>query len=49
MKSVTNLDEGDIFHLSYAVEDPFGLMVDKTRNKDVGSDKFNKCLRFGVG
>ena len=49
MKSVTNLDAGEIYILKNAVEDHFGLAVDKTRNKDVGRDKFNKRLRFGVG
>ena len=49
MKSVTNLDAGEIRLLSYVVDDCFGYAVYNTRNKDVGSKKINKCLRFGVG
>ena len=43
------LDVGDICLLRHAVEDHFGLAVEKMRIKDVGREKFNDHLRFGVG
>ena len=49
MKSFTNLDAGEICLLRHAVDDHFGLALDKMRNRDVGREKFSKRLRFGVG
>ena len=46
--SITNLDVEEIFLLRHAVEDHFGLAVDRMRNKEVGRERFDKYLWFEV-